>query len=119
MKEKIYTVPISEAFERPDEGCPLCFLRRNLEEASLRYILGDAMMEPSVRLETNARGFCARHLARMLERPARLSLALMLESLYAHLEETGGKNLPALEAGCYVCDRIALFMEHFRRIIVW
>ena len=38
MKEKIYTIPISEAFEHYD-GCPLCRLYGELEKSSLSYVL--------------------------------------------------------------------------------
>ena len=56
MKETIYTIPINEAFEAKC-GCPLCTLRRKLERDSVEYIMGAAMMEPDVRIETNKRGF--------------------------------------------------------------
>jgi hypothetical protein len=117
MKEKIYTVPINEAFEAGGDGCPLCLLRARTEEDSLRYVLGAAVMEPDVRAETNERGFCAAHLARLMAGPNRLSLALALESLYARLRETGREGLYSLD--CYVCRRVDGFMTHFRRNIVW
>ena len=43
MKETIYTIPINEAFEAQC-GCPLCTLRRKLEQDSVEYIMGAAMM---------------------------------------------------------------------------
>ena len=79
MKETIYTIPINEAFEVKC-GCPLCTLRRKLEHDSVEYIMGAAMMEPDVRIETNRRGFCEKHYAQMLAMNGRLSLALTLES---------------------------------------
>ena len=97
MAEQLYTIPINEAFD-VKEGCPLCRLRHQLEEQSLSYIMGAAMMEPDVRIVTNQLGFCRRHFHRMLGMGNRLSLALMLES---HLdsvaqlipEESGQKLL--------------------------
>ncbi len=79
MKERIYTIPINEAFEVRD-GCPMCRLFEQLEKNSLSYVMGGAMMEPDVRLQTNKLGFCGKHLADMMSMNNRLSLALMLES---------------------------------------
>ena len=87
MKETIYTIPINEAFDRRD-GCPMCELSRNLEQSSLEYIMGAAMMEPDVRLKTNEQGFCHRHLQFMLGENNKLSLALMLESHLPELDKT-------------------------------
>ena len=83
MIEKNYTIPINEEFEKYD-GCPLCRLHKKFEEQNLEYIMGAAMMEPDVRVETNKSGFCVRHYDKMLEMKNRLSLALMLET---HLKE--------------------------------
>ncbi len=126
MAEQLYTIPINEAFD-VKEGCPLCRLRHQLEEQSLSYIMGAAMMEPDVRIVTNQLGFCRRHFHRMLGMGNRLSLALMLES---HLdsvaqlipEESGQKpgrlgklrkydgdspapQLSAQVESCFVCRR--------------
>ena len=79
MKEAIYTIPISEVFE-PKDGCPLCRLRDILEQRCLEYIMGAAMMEPDIRVETNRLGFCKDHYFMMLKRKNRLSIALMLQS---------------------------------------
>ena len=79
MKEAIYTIPISEVFE-PKDGCPLCRLRDILEQRCLEYIMGAAMMEPDIRVETNRLGFCKDHYFMMLGRKNRLSIALMLQS---------------------------------------
>lgn len=124
MKEAIYTIPISEVFE-PKDGCPLCRLRDMLEQRCLEYIMGAAMMEPDIRVETNRLGFCKDHYFMMLERKNRLSIALMLQS---HLDgllkgmepvehakpvkkplfakQTEPKRTGYLHDACYVCDKI-------------
>lgn len=120
MQEKIYTIPVNEAFEQSEDGCPFCLLFKRLEEAELDLILGASMMEPEIRILTNKKGFCNEHFTKMFNRKNRLGLALMLES---HLDELKGeikiggflsKNIGAksmdriekLENSCYVCDRI-------------
>ena len=57
MKEHIYTVPVSEAFEQRDGRCPLCLLREKWENNELDLILGASMMEPDIRIQTNKKGF--------------------------------------------------------------
>ncbi|PKM63098.1 MAG: hypothetical protein CVU97_02095 [Firmicutes bacterium HGW-Firmicutes-21] len=125
MKEKIYTIPVNEAFEQSEGGCPFCLLFKRLEDIELDLILGASMMEPDIRQITNKKGFCKTHFTKMFNLKNRLSLALMLES---HLEElkgelkTGGlfsKNIGAksaeristLEKSCYVCDRVEEKLE--------
>lgn len=122
MKEHIYTIPVTEAFEAAVETkkCPFCALREKLERDELELILGASMMEPDIRALTNEKGFCERHYSKMFGMKNRLGLALMLES---HLEslkkelKTGNlfsrdiaaKSVSAvekLESSCYVCDRI-------------
>lgn len=120
MEEKIYTIPVNEAFDKKC-GCPFCTLFSELEQTELESILGAAMMEPDTRIETNKKGFCKKHFSRMFGMKNRLGLGLMLES---HLAEISKKvsAKPALlvkDAGlraadfvdsltksCYLCDKI-------------
>lgn len=125
MAEKIYTIPINEAFDKTLESetpdCPLCLLRRMLEKNEIERITGAAMMEPDVRIETNKKGFCRRHFDMMTGGGgSRLPIALMLESHIAETEKeifSGGtlfdgkgakeeEKLARLEASCYVCSRV-------------
>ncbi len=117
--EKIYTIPVNEAFD--EEGsCPFCRIRRRLEENEVELILGASMMEPDVRIQTNEKGFCAAHFKKMLQAQKRLPLALMLESHLALLHQkidtpkitlkdkmrtVADANAHFAES-CYICDRI-------------
>ena len=76
MREDICSIPISEIFE-PKDGCPICRLRDVLEERTIKYITGAAMMEPDVRIETNKQGFCRLHYGQMLNCRKKLNVALM------------------------------------------
>ena len=79
--EKIYTIPVNEAFEKSEAdhscGCPFCTLYRKLENDQLELILGASMMEPDVRIKTNELGFCKTHYDMMFTRKNRLGMALM------------------------------------------
>ena len=123
LKETIVTIPINDLFA-PKDGCPLCRMESMLEEQYCEFITGDAMMEPSVRVETNKTGFCHRHFSRMTQVGQKLPNALILES---HLQEImeqlipkkagkpDKKQLEALDrmlSSCYVCDRVERDMLH-------
>ncbi len=80
MKEKIYTIPVSDAFAEDCE-CPLCVLEKKLEDESIDYALGPSLMEPDKRQETNELGFCKAHFEAMYNKQAnRLGLALMIDT---------------------------------------
>lgn len=88
MKETIYTIPVSEAFEKPCE-CPMCNLENRFETDRVNYYLGPSLMEPENRIETNEKGFCAEHFSMMYNtRTNRLGLGLIL---HTHLAEQNKK----------------------------
>ncbi|MCR4771600.1 MAG: DUF6062 family protein [Oscillospiraceae bacterium] len=140
MPEKIFTIPINEAFEK-ESGCPFCALRERLEEQTLSYTLGAAMMEPDVRASMNAAGFCRGHLAALHSMKNKLSLGLILES---HLDEliaalspepSGGKkgvfsrgrgdkpdaadSIGKFSESCYICRRIGDTEKRYLSNAVW
>ena len=118
MAEKIYTIPVNEAFDKKD-GCPFCALYDMLCDREFEILMGGAMMEPDVRIATNKQGFCHRHFVQLLSLQKRLQAGLMLES---HLSEhirplleggflvkpsaTAQKAIDAAE-DCYICKRVS------------
>lgn len=117
MRQDICTIPVSEVFEVND-GCPICRMRETVEKRIVEYIMGAAMMEPDVRIETNRLGFCERHFDMMLNTRGRLQLALILES---HIDEIGkkifekslfnsnskkGDKAKKLSESCFVCSKV-------------
>lgn len=122
MRDDICTIPVSEVFEESD-GCPLCRMKHTVEEHLITYILGDAMMEPDVRIETNRVGLCPEHFDKMMAHRGRLQLALMLET---HIKEIGaqifekkmfnGTDKKASKAkqvidSCFICEKVNWGME--------
>lgn len=129
MKEDICSIPVNEIFEKMD-GCPICRMRRDLEERAMEFVLGAAMMEPDVRHETNRLGFCPEHLRLLSGRSNRLSFALVLQShlgtiddALLKLKEPGllrgaaavgaaaAKRAAELSRSCYVCERTERSLE--------
>lgn len=100
MKERIYTIPVSEAFTEDCE-CPMCLLEKKLENDALEYTLGPSMMESDSRIETNKKGFCNRHFTKLYNlQKNRLALGLVIDT---HLMEQNGilrkmyeSSLPAM-----------------------
>lgn len=129
MKETICTIPINDIF-LPKSGCPICRMEEMLEEQYVKFITGDAMMEPDIRIETNKKGVCRHHFSMMYEVGQKLPNALILES---HLQEISENYMPKKSKGrpdkkqlerlktelssCYVCDRIKKDMNHFMATI--
>lgn len=101
MKEKIYTIPVSDAFAQDCE-CPLCVLETKLEDESIEYALGPALMEPDKRQETNELGFCKDHFEALYNKQVnRLGLALMIDTFLVekitHIKKAYNHRAKALE----------------------
>ena len=133
MKEKIYEIPVNEAFEQDCE-CPICILEKNLEQNTMEFVLGPAMMEPDYRIQTNQKGFCPRHLRLLFQAQNKLPLALILDTHVAELNQLLGKtslmsksphteaikkDLDHVEHSCAACDKISFVMEKYTDVIFY
>ncbi len=134
MKEKIYTIPLSDSFDNT-EMCPFCFLEDKLERESVEYALGPSMMEPDSRQESNEKGFCRKHLNMMLKKNEKLSLALMLTTHLEHIREQLGKmkfpenggfmkkgkagDISGIEKctdGCVICEKMEYNTKRYAEV---
>lgn len=91
LKEKIYTIPINDAFDKKCE-CSICEFLKEEEKKLIEYTVGASMMEPDIRQVTNEKGFCNEHYNAIYNTDKKLSCALITET---HLEEI----IKKLEAG--------------------
>lgn len=134
MKEKIYTIPINEAFDESC-SCPLCFIEKKLESEAVEYQLGPAMMEPEHREMTNEKGFCRKHWEMLYEIPQKLPLALVMDT---HLEQIRKKidKMTAVKTkgilkkasakqtiekeinSCAVCDKVNKTMDRYCDVLI-
>ena len=117
MRDDICTIPVSEVFEVND-GCPSCRMRVTIEEKRTNYLVGDAVMEPDVRIETNKVGFCEHHYDKMMSRRGRLQLALMLQTHIDEINEGVFKKklfssdskreegAKKVNESCFICSKI-------------
>ena len=120
MRESILTIPVNDVFG-PKEGCPICRLRDGIEEHICEYIMGAAMMEPDVRIDTNKQGFCHTHYNQLLQQNNRLSLGLMLSTHMAEKEKElfgsklaigKGKKTEQVGTTCFVCSKVSWGINH-------
>lgn len=137
MKEQIYTIPVNEAFDEGGE-CPFCNMYSRLEKESVEYMLGPAYMEDDIRMDTNKKGFCARHFTLMYRQQNRLGLALMLhthmqsvgrelnklaenrkpvkKSLFSKPDKDGNPIadfIDGVNSTCYICDRVSNTFDRY------
>lgn len=141
MKEQLFTIPVNEAFDAHDE-CPFCYLERDAEQRSIRYVLGPgaSYMEPEVRGETDKVGFCTHHIKKVYDYGNTLGSALILQTYYACLLEEfqeearnftqppkkklfGSRKNPEPDPlwqrlnrkvdSCFLCNRIDYHMERY------
>ncbi len=140
MAEKLYTIPVNEAFEQDCE-CPVCLMYKNLEEAAIEFTLGPSYMEDDVRIATNKLGFCKRHVSMLYGRQNRLGLALMMMShmdrvndelkkkadgaakgkgFFAKQKEEGLKSFTGkLKDSCFICDRVDGTFERYIATVIY
>lgn len=107
LRESIYTIPINDLFSNKC-GCPLCRAKVEAEKRIADFILGPAMMEPDIRMETNRLGFCKEHLTYLSNHKNRLSLALMLQSRIKEINRDAAKPkaLKAKLGHCFICEKL-------------
>lgn len=135
MKEKIYTIPINEAYETECE-CPLCLIEKKLEKEAVEYELGAAMMEPDHREQSNEKGFCNKHYNMLFAAQNKLPLALVLDT---HLDTVRAKisqmqkpgkakglfrkasskpSCAELVSSCMVCGKVNGTMDRYCRVLI-
>lgn len=127
MRYHIDTIPVWDAYKEGGE-CPLCDIRAKNEQVYVENFLGASVMEPDVRIEVNAKGFCGPHFAQMITQKNRLGLALMT---HTHFQQTlAGMEKPAVQKRgllkkksetpkqdegetCILCERLDNTMERY------
>ena len=57
MKEKLYTIPINDAFAM-DSECPICAMKTILENNAVEFTMGPSYMEDDIRMEVNKKERC-------------------------------------------------------------
>lgn len=79
MKEKLYSIPVNDAFNEACE-CPVCAMRKVLEDNAVQYTMGPSYMEDDTRAMTDALGFCQKHVKDVYNMENRLGMSLVLKT---------------------------------------
>ncbi len=88
MKEKLYTIPLNDAFHANDE-CPFCYIEKKIEEDMLDFVLGSgsSYMESNIREVTDKKGFCRFHYQKMFDYGNTLGNAWILKTHYQKMRD--------------------------------
>jgi len=109
LKEKIYTIPVTDAFSE-DSECPFCVLEFKLDAENIDYFLGGALMEPDCRVEMNAHGFCKSHLDKLFDSKKNvLGLGLILTSLFDAYNSRLSREIASVTASVSSNDKKSIF----------
>lgn len=92
MKEKLYTIDLTDAVKSGDE-CMFCWLERKLEQDSLEFVLGSSYMENDIREETSRQGFCRHHTKMMFDYGNNLGNAWILKSRLEYINREFRKQM--------------------------
>lgn len=125
MNYHIDTALIQQEFRASGE-CPLCAIRKIVEEHILEQFAEEAVMEDSARARANERGFCAHHFDMLFIRENKLGLALQTSTRLDHIARKLGafepKNaakqaeyLEKTAATCLICDLIGENMTRYAK----
>lgn len=130
MREQLHTIPVNEAFDIGGE-CPICNMRKELENKAIDFTMGPSYMEDDVRGETSKLGFCEKHMELLHKNQNRLGLSLIIKShmdkVIKDIEKLSGSNariptpsffkkqgegsgvvsyMENLDSSCYICDKV-------------
>jgi hypothetical protein len=92
---KLEISKVHDAYAAPGE-CPLCVLEEDAERTYLRSFSHSRVMEPDVRVQTNAQGFCPAHFRKLYEGENKLGLSLVVSTRLQHLRPEIGAALDAV-----------------------
>lgn len=107
MQYHLDTIPVWDAFHAGGE-CPLCTLQTKLEQDFVDLALGGAAMEPDIRIASNEKGYCSKHLTLLYQSQRRLPMALVL---HTHMLEAHNKIKPALKQAIQPQAKTGIFTK--------
>ena len=128
MRYHIDTGLILEKLKESSE-CPLCEIKKIVEEQFLHEFLNDAVMEDNTRISVGKKGFCEKHFDMLFSRPNKLSVALQINTridkvkdLFAPTKSVGKAKKIADKiddslSTCIICDFVQESMVKYYKTI--
>lgn len=133
MKEKLYSIPVNDAFSGQCE-CPVCAMFKKLEDDAVDYTMGPSYMEDDTRALTDELGFCKKHIKMIYHKDNRLGMAWVMKTHFDKTINDVRKLMPSgsakmlkkgieaapvvkyldnLNSSCFVCRRIDNFFDRY------
>lgn len=109
MKEKLYTIELTDAVKSGDE-CLFCWLERKLEQENLEFVLGSSYMEGDIREETSRAGICRHHTKMMFDYGNSLGNAWIFKSRLEYVNRELRQQMAH-----YVPGKSAGFLERLKK----
>jgi hypothetical protein len=131
MKQKIYDIPIWEAYGLENCECALCIIEKNMEISFMDILFDDMLMTPYFAKKLQSYRFCSNHFRKLYIYKDKLGLALIVNNFLQCEKETleqgvsqasnrdskgitikkmfSGKKATAKqenEMNCYLCEQI-------------
>ncbi len=112
-----------------DCECPLCEIKKVVEEQFLHEFLNDAVMEDNTRIKVGKQGFCKEHFNMLFSRQNKLSVALQIDTRVDNLmplitpAKSAGQAKKIAEqikngqVSCVVCDLVQESMIKYYKTI--
>lgn len=128
MAYHIDTGLIKEKFNTDCE-CPLCEIKKVVEEQFLHEFLNDAVMEDNTRIKVGKKGFCANHFDMLFSRQNKLSVALQIGTRIERLQPlfeapTNVRNaikqadaIKKSSSSCIICELVEESMVKYYKTI--
>ena len=116
MKEKLYTIPVNDAFNIDCE-CPLCVMYRDLETNAIDFTLGPSYMEEDIRQITDKEGFCSDHIKLMYGKQNSLGIANILKThLNKRIKDIESlSNQPINKGGLFKKNTLSPISEYIKQ----
>lgn len=136
MKEKLYAIPVNDGFDADCE-CPICRMKKTLEDSAVEYTMGPSYMEEDTRALTDAMGFCEKHAKAVCNQENRLGMALVLKTHFdkvicdiqamevfpakakgffkkeARTQTAVTEYVQKLQKSCFVCSRVEAVFDRY------
>ena len=116
MKEKLYTIPVNDAFNIDCE-CPLCVMYHDLETNAIDFTLGPSYMEEDIRQITDKEGFCNKHIKLMYKKQNSLGIANILKThLNKRIKDIESlSNQPLNKGGLFKKNTLSPISEYIKQ----
>jgi hypothetical protein len=143
MKQKIYDIPIWDAYAVENVECPLCLIQKNMEADLMNILFDDMLMTPYFAVKLQQYRFCSEHYRKLYISKDKLGLALIVNNFLQcekeQLQNTKRNNMKHKkltlidklksnkkkraqteyeEKKCYLCDRIDENMPDYIEVLL-